>query len=345
MALDFVRTTSASSIVPLTRASGFGPLPEMLVEWESERALHKAFQSEGLSLAVLDDPKLYVPLPAMMAVFQKAARSVGRRDFGLRVGERLPSRNLGLWVHYCMQARKLGDGIKRAAETVRFHQSGARFGLHREGEFAVWSYWHPCHGRGIHHTDHAIYPMLYSVRHYLGRHWNPAWFQVDYPRDADAHIIENALSAPVRYEQPAMGFAIPIDCLSREAPRQNSSRAVTLFDVKAEDVRENYDEPLRSILAIATLRLLDGRTDIDGAAQMAGISVRTLQRVLNRDGLNYRRLVELVRLSRAQALLRDTNLTITEVALTLGYSEHANFTRAFSRWTGQSPLHFRQRTL
>ena len=166
-----------------------------------------------------------------------------------------------------------------------------------------------------------------------------------FPADADAHIIENALSAPVRYEQPAMGFAIPIDCLSREAPRQNSSRAVTLFDVKAEDVRENYDEPLRSILAIATLRLLDGRTDIDGAAQMAGISVRTLQRVLNRDGLNYRRLVELVRLSRAQALLRDTNLTITEVALTLGYSEHANFTRAFSRWTGQSPLHFRQRTL
>ncbi|GFO81586.1 AraC family transcriptional regulator [Methyloceanibacter sp.] len=344
MALDFVRTKPASSIVPLTRTIGFGPLPEMLVEWESERALHNAFQSEGLSLAILDDPKLYVPLPAMMAVFQRAARSVGRRDFGLRVGERMQQDGFGLWVQYSMQAPTLREGIERAGKTVRFHQSGAKFGLHREGQYAVWRYWHPCQGHGVHHTDHVIYPMLASVRYFLGADWTPAWFEVDYRRDADAHIIEQALPAPVRYGRPAMGMAIPIEYLVREGPPRNSSRRITLIDVKAEDIRENCDEPLRSILAIATLRLMDGRTDIDGAAQMAGISVRTLQRVLSRDGLNYRGLVEQVRLNRAQALLKDTDLTITQVALTLGYSEHANFTRAFSRWTGLSPLHFRRRS-
>lgn len=342
MPLTLVQTASKSPIVPLTRATGFGPLPKLLVEWESERALHKAFHSEGLSLSVLDNPHLYLPLPSMMGVFQHAARSVGRRDFGLRVGEMMPDYSFGLWSKYCMQAPSLQEAMRRARESVRFHQTEARFGIRREGRFAVWCYWHPCLGHGSHHSDHVIYPLLYSIRHFLGPRWSPAWFEVDYARDQDAHVLESTLPAPVRFDRPAVGMAIPIEDLSRIGPPRNVAKQITLLDVEAEDVREKCDEPLRSIMAIATLRLMDGRTDIDGAAELAGVSVRTLQRFLNRDGLNYRRLVELVRLNRAQSLLKDTDLSITQVALTLGYSEHANFTRAFSRWTGQSPQKFRR---
>ena len=48
---------------------------------------------------------------------------------------------------------------------------------------------------------------------------------------------------------------------------------------------------------------------------------------------------------RAKALLRETATSVTEIGLSLGYSDHANFTRAFNRWTGHPPKAFRKRIL
>ena len=36
-------------------------------------------------------------------------------------------------------------------------------------------------------------------------------------------------------------------------------------------------------------------------------------------------------------MLRDRPLTIEDIAARLGYSDVANFTRAFRRWTGTTP--------
>ena len=41
--------------------------------------------------------------------------------------------------------------------------------------------------------------------------------------------------------------------------------------------------------------------------------------------------------------LNDPRLTLAEVAWLLGYSEHSAFTRAFRRWTGESPQQWRSR--
>ncbi|WP_083241389.1 helix-turn-helix transcriptional regulator [Methyloceanibacter stevinii] len=90
------------------------------------------------------------------------------------------------------------------------------------------------------------------------------------------------------------------------------------------------------------MELKEGRVSIHGTAARLGVSPRTLQRRLQSNGLNYRNLVELVRRKYAFLLLRRTSLTITEIAMELGYSEHANFARAFRRWTGHSPKLYRQ---
>jgi len=66
-------------------------------------------------------------------------------------------------------------------------------------------------------------------------------------------------------------------------------------------------------------------------------SMRTLQRELNREGTDFRTLVNAVRAGRAEELLRHRDLSITRIATELGYSTPANFSRAFRKTKGLSP--------
>ena len=304
----------------MTKAGGFGPLPQLLVKWESERALHQAFHEEGLSLAACECPDLYVPVGAMMAVFERAARAVGRRDFGLCVGEKMDLSSFGLWLQYCAGAATLGQALQRMSATAHFHQSGARIRAEHDGAFVVWRYYAPAlNVPKAQHADHLIPPMLRFVRIFLGPRWRPAWIKLNYPRDTDSEMIEARLPAPVRFGKKALGIAIPAARLSQRGPFHRS-RPITLLDVEASEGLPKFAEPLRSIIAIAVLRLMDGKTDIEGTASMAKMGVRTLQRCLNQEGLSYRDLLGLVRSERAKALLRETDLPVTEVAMTLGCS-------------------------
>jgi AraC-like DNA-binding protein len=40
--------------------------------------------------------------------------------------------------------------------------------------------------------------------------------------------------------------------------------------------------------------------------------------------------------------LKDGNHTLTQIGFLLGYSEVSAFNRAFKRWTGSTPLKYRQ---
>src|SRR5262249_59972598 len=77
-------------------------------------------------------------------------------------------------------------------------------------------------------------------------------------------------------------------------------------------------------------------------ATMLGLGMRTLQRRLSEEGVTYARVVARARFNLAQWLLDDPACKIIEVALDLGYSDQAHFSRAFARWTGLAPREFQR---
>lgn len=72
-------------------------------------------------------------------------------------------------------------------------------------------------------------------------------------------------------------------------------------------------------------------------AEVANLSTRTLQRRLTAENRTYSGLLEEARLQAAMRLLRQNETKLVDVALELGYSDAANFTRAFLRWSGVAP--------
>ncbi|MNJ40779.1 HTH-type transcriptional regulator VirS [compost metagenome] len=88
--------------------------------------------------------------------------------------------------------------------------------------------------------------------------------------------------------------------------------------------------------------LQGGKVALEEVASQLCMSKRTLQRRLSELNVEFNELVEEVRQARALDLVRHSSLSLTEIAMRLGYYEASSFTRAFRRWTGLTPRDYRQ---
>ncbi|MFV8570567.1 AraC family transcriptional regulator [Marinobacter sp. SBS5] len=89
-------------------------------------------------------------------------------------------------------------------------------------------------------------------------------------------------------------------------------------------------------------QLARGITRQDMIAEDLGMTSRTLQRKLSQEGASYQKLLDEVRQQMAEDYLRDTQMSIPDIALRLGYNETTSFHRKFKAATGQTPGEYRK---
>ena len=85
-----------------------------------------------------------------------------------------------------------------------------------------------------------------------------------------------------------------------------------------------------------------GFLTLDETARALGLSTRTLKRRLADEGTDFTTLLDEQRRHRALMLLRSADVSVESVAEQVGYSDVANFTRAFRRWSGTTPTAYRR---
>jgi AraC-like DNA-binding protein len=91
--------------------------------------------------------------------------------------------------------------------------------------------------------------------------------------------------------------------------------------------------------------LPQGYSTIERVSEKLHLTPRTLQRHLQSQGTSYSDLLKQVRLDRANYYLKSTDLSLTEIALNLGYREQSSFSSAYKSWTGTSPHQARDQDL
>jgi AraC-like DNA-binding protein len=335
----------AAAQIALTRVRGMGGLPNLVGEAVGWRALERLFGRLDLPVAVLAEPDMAMPLDVMIDLFEEASREVGDHAFGLRVGQAMTFADYGLWGRYVGSAPMLAMALVRAGQTIRIYQTGAWMGMRQEKNHTIFYYARQHNRRGSpgrQHADHVIWPMITVVREFLGPTWMPDWVEVNYPSGTGVEALVDRLKVPVLFSKPGVGIAIPSYLLRCANQRPiGLEKHVSRAELLAKYAGDHGGSFGHMVRATVSLRLLDGKTDIDGTARMLGVSIRKLQRLLDVEGISYRHLVEQGRCKRAIALLQEHSASVTAIALSLGYEEPGNFTRAFRRWTGQTPNAFR----
>ncbi|NMG27303.1 AraC family transcriptional regulator [Aromatoleum evansii] len=91
-------------------------------------------------------------------------------------------------------------------------------------------------------------------------------------------------------------------------------------------------------------RLDEGAT-AETLAERLHLSPRTLHRQLDEEGASLQQLKDEARRERAIELLRRTNRTVKQIALSVGFRNEKSFARAFRQWTGEPPSAFRERSV
>ena len=83
-------------------------------------------------------------------------------------------------------------------------------------------------------------------------------------------------------------------------------------------------------------------TSFEHIAERLKMSERTLRRKLELEGTSFRELIDELRAQAAIKYVRDTDLTVEDIAFALGFSDAAAFRHAFRRWTKSAPHEYRR---
>lgn len=170
----------------------------------------------------------------------------------------------------------------------------------------------------------------------------PAWVSLPFPRPADWDMVQDQLQFPVSFDAEEACVAYP-EAFDHPLPHANpllyrmyASLAERMSQMLAEDV--SLEERVTRWLWAYTPP--PSRSEL---ADLLAMSERSLTRQLKLEGTSYSTLLARVQSERAQNFLRSSGLSVGEIGYRLGYSEPAAFTRAFTQWTGESPLQWRKR--
>ncbi|WNZ53806.1 AraC family transcriptional regulator ligand-binding domain-containing protein (plasmid) [Microbulbifer sp. MKSA007] len=161
------------------------------------------------------------------------------------------------------------------------------------------------------------------------------------------HLYEEYFGVTVLFEQPSNGFLLANEALkspSRLPSKPLYDYARAHLDRLHKDLEkpEMQSEELQRVYDAICENAALAEYGAPALAQRLNMSLRSLQRIVSRNGAELREMLEDVRLANAKQLLGNSDLTISSIAHMLGYSEERAFRRLFKRWTDQTPSEFRR---
>lgn len=302
----------------------------------------------GLRAEDLSDPDARVPEASFLTMLEAIERQEQVPDFGLQLGAAFRIDALGA-VGYAISA---ADNLELALRTlVRFGRLVHEETLYRCELTAAGLYFgralDPRYAKIRHSAVTSLAGSLVLARTLTGRaDIAPARIQFQHARPIDAARYDAFFGIPVEFDAAETAILLPAWTAALPLARQDPSLFAYLSR-HAESLLARLpprDESLADrVRKLVTETLRSGTMTMETIARRLALSERTLQRRLHDEGTTFAELVDETRRALAERYLHERQLAVYEVALLLGYSEPSAFVRAFRRWTGTTPLEFRER--
>jgi AraC-like DNA-binding protein len=324
-----IRVGVTKEIVPLLREFGADP--------------DEVIRGAGLEPALFGDENNLIPYAALGGLLARCVARTRCPHFGLLVGQRGFLSAIGPVGGLMRHLPTVGDAVSALVAHLHLHDRGAAPTLTVADGQALLGYviYQPGVESPEQISDGALAVGMNIMRALCGPDWGPD--EVLLPRDppADQRPYRGFFHAPVRFNQETATLVFPARWLAhRIAGADPIFRQV--FEAHVQQLEAGMDDGWKENLRrMLRTEILANRCSATAVAGRLAVHPRTLSRRLHADGAGYRNLVGETRFEVARQLLAQNGIPLSQVAAALGYSEASAFTRAFRRWSGQTPTAWR----
>lgn len=308
---------------------------------------HVTLKGTGIEPAQVESPEFMTSVGQYFTACRNAMRASRTSKAPFLVGQKMHLSAYGMYGYALMCSLTLRDFFN---EGVKYHKLATPTVViewREQDGAAIWSFPRlvspelsaDLHGFLIEQqlVQHVIH--LHDV---AGPECRPVRALLSYPAPAHADLYSEFLGCPVYFSSEACELhydASILDQPTHLAHKLTSTLMQTTCErlIGQAKTSAGISGQVYQIL-MASPGQLPG---MDAVADMVHMNERTMRRKLDSEGTSFAEIIDDVRASLASEYLKTTKMTMEDIAALVGFSDAANFRRAFKRWTGKAPREYR----
>ncbi len=331
---------------PLVTRHGATPY-RWLLRYLAGRGLSAEAIARGLSLApaVMYPESGAMPTERLLRILNFAARELDDPRLGVDLAERISTNEMGLVGHLILNVATLRQSFEFLQRYHRIFSPDYDFRF-TYSDREVRGVYVPADIPGADCTEDIDFGMALVVRacrEVAGNSWQPRRCGFSYAEPACLAVHRDWFGSEVLFNQPDNFIEFDSAILDMPNDRADPSLLpILLYQanqlIDELDIRENI---VRQVRLLITTSLGYSTVTTGTVAHSLNMSVRQLHRKLGEHNTSFQKIKDETVLKVAREALAESELSITQIALKLGYSETSAFDRAFKKLAGTTPRQYR----
>ena len=298
------------------------------------------FRRAGLDPERLRDPNGRYPLVGMQRLWSLATEATGDQCFGLEVAQAWHPTTFHALGYSALASETLREALQRMVRYSRVVTTGARIELEQNGDEVTvkLSGSLPDDQMVPASIDAGVASIVILCRQGRGGKVDPVRVKLTRAEPGCANRLRAFFGCPVDFGAPENSLVFRASDLDAQLPTANPVLLRVNEQVLTDYLaRLDRGEVTVQVQAKLIQLLPSGELDESSIARALNLSLRSMQRKLKARGVSFRKLLDDTRRQLAEQYLKDSTLSVSEIAYLLGFAEVSSFSRAFRRWTGHAP--------
>jgi AraC-like DNA-binding protein len=339
---------------PVIKSAVFDGIADFVTTYDLDLDVPALVAEVGLSPSVLDKRDQYVPLNAVSRFFERASILTRRPCFGLEYARVYPIGATGSLGYLIAHAPTFQDALENLVRFLPVMTHPMHVVFKEEGGgvgYIEWMFPLEFTAAMPQYVIFSLGAVIHRLRLLAGEDWTPLRVE----------LIHRELPCPDIYK-PVFGNRIRFEAAHNRMWVDPTTRAMRHLSADERLYRTAHlagETELKSIetsivMGAASLRarlrahiqtvMATGDLNLETAATAMEVEPRQLQYALVQLRTSFSDEVSETRRMAAEQMLSATDMSMTDIAAALGFSELSSFTRACRElWFGLSPSKFRQR--
>jgi len=300
-----------------------------------------------ISKSVLSSPATRVSLNQVIECCRNAERLSHDEQFAYHTGLRFHVSFFGMYGFAILSSTNFRQTVRFATMYYQLATPLAEISFKEENRCGIWTITPIPHPR----IDARLYRFLVEMefgihvsqhRDVMGPSFSARELHVTYSAPEDAAKYPAIFGCRVLFDQSENKFVFDAAWLD-DTPKLGNEITYSMIVELCDSLMEEFKLHIGLVGKIRHMLLVNlmRPTSFSAVASHLHVSTRSLRRKLSEENTSFRKLVDELRMAMAIKYLRDTDLTVEDIAHAVGFKEAASFRQAFRRWTKAAPQQFR----